>query len=143
MQVISLKLECPSDDFHTDPEGISLARSINEHLPAEVRSSLSRNCGLQRLCPKVLKVMQPSSDMKLTKGQICLRAYVESNLLSNLRSCMQMRVFSVQRVNRAFDARTKADKRTYEYYLPQSILSPGEIDASPAGGPNNFCQTSQ
>ena len=35
--VISMKLECNADFFETEPDGGSIARGINEHLPPEVR----------------------------------------------------------------------------------------------------------
>ena len=36
VQVIGLKLEVSRDCFETDPEGVELAQSINEHLPSQV-----------------------------------------------------------------------------------------------------------
>ena len=38
---------------------------------------------------------------------------------------MQVRVLSVQRTNQKFDARHAAHTRTYHYYLPLDVLSPG------------------
>lgn len=35
---------------------------------------------------------------------------------------MQVRVLSVQRVNRSFNARTSCRGRTYHYFLPASVL---------------------
>lgn len=37
MQVVAMKLECHPSSFSADPEGVQLARCINQHLPAEVR----------------------------------------------------------------------------------------------------------
>lgn len=38
---------------------------------------------------------------------------------------VQVRVMSVQRTNQKFDARLAAHTRTYHYYLPLDVLSPG------------------
>ena len=47
---------------------------------------------------------------------------------------VQVRVLSVQRTNQKFDARHSAHTRTYHYYLPVSMLSPGS-----SGAPNSMC----
>ena len=38
LQVLGIKLECPSDSFLVDPEGQALTAAINEHLPEQVGS---------------------------------------------------------------------------------------------------------
>lgn len=75
--VVSMKLECDSDAFNTDPDGIALAEGINAHLPPAIR------------------------------------------------------VFSVQRVSKKFDARRECIRREYSYFLPTSLLGL-QGDDSPA-----------
>jgi len=69
--VVSLKLLVAPDRFDDDPEGLSVAAEINEHLPGAVR------------------------------------------------------VFSVQRTNKGFSARTSCLRREYLYVLPARLLLPG------------------
>eukprot|EP00879_Flechtneria_rotunda_P013961 GHRR01014582.1.p1 GENE.GHRR01014582.1~~GHRR01014582.1.p1 ORF type:complete len:364 (+),score=126.26 GHRR01014582.1:1599-2690(+) len=44
-----------------------------------------------------------------------------------------IRVFCVQRTNKSFNARTWCGNRTYEYYLPASLLGLETVDGSSAG----------
>jgi tRNA pseudouridine38-40 synthase len=54
--------------------------------------------------------------------------------LNHRRPRVQVRLFSIQRVNKSWNARTECTRRSYRYYLPASVLGlaldGGEADAA-------------
>ena len=136
--MVSCKLELPGDDWESDPEGTSIAQALNQHLPSEARLFL----GVRRPSACVSSASQLSwTATALLSCTSCIAAQAAvhfphhayltlSGRMLKLQP-VQVRVLSVQKVGSRFDARSLAGPRTYAYYLPAWLLSPG---ADPESG---------
>ena len=89
--VVALKMEVEPDAFEADPEGQSLAAAINSHLPPEVRRA--RGCGVH-----MSVTCAPSA---------CHTGPMPPPLP------LQVRVFSIQRVSKGWNARSECIRRRH------------------------------
>lgn len=133
MQVVPVLPVLPADC-----EGIKYARAINEHLPEDVcvfSVQVSRlACQKQTVAACLIPWHAPWQCFKqyidhCLAGRTIVNSYDRVNaLLSGIVSC-DVRV-CLQRTNKGFDARRWCGSRTYEYYLPASVLGLDTPDGS-------------